>query len=371
MLSAPPIGGGILQITRLLRGGTVVKKGDLVLEFDPSELEYKAEQSRSELLQAEQEITKAKADAAVQAAQDKVALLKARFDVRRAELEVGKNELVSSIDAKKNDLALEQAKRTLAQLEQDIHSHAASGQATIQLALEKSNKARLAMTQAHESIERMKVPSPMDGLVAIEKNIDSTGGMFWGGMSLPDYREGDQVQAGNNIARLVDPSDMEVAAKINERERGNVTVGQRVDVSFDALPGQLFPGKVKTVGGIAAKNFWEDASTGSFEIVVQLSALSSELHAGMTAQIIVFGDRQRNIIYMPQQALFLKDGKHVAYVKKGGAFEGQVVRIVAETESRAVVEGLNPGSEVALVDPTEPRKPGQPPASGPSLDGGR
>src|SRR5437588_3138245 len=116
MLSAPQVGGGALQITHLLRTGTPVKKGQIVLEFDPSEQQYKLEQSRSELEQAEQEITEAKSDAAVQAAQDKVALLKARFDVRRAELEVNKNELLSSIDAKKNDLALDEAKRALAQL---------------------------------------------------------------------------------------------------------------------------------------------------------------------------------------------------------------------------------------------------------------
>jgi multidrug efflux pump subunit AcrA (membrane-fusion protein) len=116
-LAAPAIGGGALKITRLLHTGARVKKGDIVVEFDPIEQRYKLEQSRSELLQAEQEITNAKADSAVQAAQDKVALLKARFDVRRAELEVQKNELVSTIDATKNQLALEQARRALAELD--------------------------------------------------------------------------------------------------------------------------------------------------------------------------------------------------------------------------------------------------------------
>src|ERR1039458_2303348 len=71
MLTAPPIGGGALQITHLLHTGTVVKKGDLVIEFDPTEQHFKLDQNRSELLQAEQEITKARADAAVVAAQGK------------------------------------------------------------------------------------------------------------------------------------------------------------------------------------------------------------------------------------------------------------------------------------------------------------
>src|SRR5258708_18520598 len=181
MLTAPPIGGGALQITHLLHTGAVVKKGDLVMEFDPSEQHFKLDQNRSELLQAEQEITKSRADAAVVAAQDKVAMLKARFDVRRAELDVQKNELVSTIDARKNDLALEQAKRVLAELEQDVKSRSASGQATISLAEEKRNKAKLAMDQAQDSINKMRVTAPMDGLVALEKNEGAAGGFFFSG----------------------------------------------------------------------------------------------------------------------------------------------------------------------------------------------
>src|SRR5437868_1886702 len=136
-LSAPPVAGASLQITRLLHTGASVKKGDVVIEFDPTEQRYILEQNRSELHQAEQDILKAKSDAAVQKAQDDVALLKARFDVRQAELEMQKNELVSSIDARKNQLALDQAKRALDELEQNIKSHTTTGQTGIDLAQEK------------------------------------------------------------------------------------------------------------------------------------------------------------------------------------------------------------------------------------------
>src|SRR5215469_5389499 len=141
-LTAPPIGGGSLEITQLLHTGTPVKKGDVVIEFDPSEQGYKLEQSHSELSQAEQDMLKAKADAGVQAAQDQVALLKARFNVRRAQLEVQKNELVSVIEAKKNQLSLEQANRALAELEHDIQSHGITGKTGIDLAREKMHKAK-------------------------------------------------------------------------------------------------------------------------------------------------------------------------------------------------------------------------------------
>ena len=53
MLSAPAIGGDSLQLTHLTRTGKLVKKGDVVFEFDPSEQHYKLEQNNSELQQAE------------------------------------------------------------------------------------------------------------------------------------------------------------------------------------------------------------------------------------------------------------------------------------------------------------------------------
>ncbi len=72
-LTAPPIAGGTLQIVTLARSGARVQKGDVVLEFDPSQQEYNLGQNRSDLLQAEQEIVKAKADADVQTAEDRTA----------------------------------------------------------------------------------------------------------------------------------------------------------------------------------------------------------------------------------------------------------------------------------------------------------
>jgi HlyD family secretion protein len=368
-LTAPPVGGGALKITRLSHTGVTVKKGDIVIEFDPSEQHYKLEQNRSELLQADQEITKAKADAAVLAAQDKVALLKDRFDVRRAELDVQKNELVSAIDGKKNQLALEQAQRVLAQLEQDMQSHTASGQATICLAEEKRNKAKLAMDQAQQNIDKMHVAATMDGLVSIEKNHDSSE-FYFRGMTLPDYREGDQVQAGSGIAEVIDSHEMEISCKIDEHDRNNIGTGQAAEIEFDALPGHIFRGTVKNVGGMSSRQFWEEGLGGKFDTTIQLSSPDLRLRPGLTAQIVIVGDEKKNVLYIPRQSLFLKDGKRIVYVKKGIGFEQREVKIQSESESRAAIEGLDAGTEVALIDPTVLRKEGASATASPNIGGG-
>jgi biotin carboxyl carrier protein len=371
MLLAPPIGGGSLQITHLLHTGAPVKKGELVMEFDPTEQHFKVDQNSSELLQAEQEITKAKADAAVVAAQDKVALLKARFDVRRAELDVQKNELVSSIDARKNDLALEQAKRVLAELQQDVKSRSASNQATILLAEEKRNKAKLAMDQAQGNIDKMRVTAPMDGLVALEKNEGAMGGFCcFPGQTFPEYREGDQVQPGRTVGQVVDPKEMELSAKVGELERNNVKEGQSVDIQFDAFPGNTFHGKVKTVGGNSTRRFWEDDTSTKFEVTITLAATDPRMRPGLTAHIFVNGDPRKDVLYVPRQALFLKEDKRVLFVRNGSNFEPHEVKIQAENESRAAIEGIGAGTEVALIDPTAPRKATTPSAASPAGGGG-
>ena len=364
MLTAPALGGDALQITTLARTGQPVKKGDLIIEFDPSEQRYKLEQNRSELLQAEQEITKAEADATVLVAQDKVALLTAKYGVRKAELEVKKNELVSKIDGDKNQLALEQAQRVLAETDKDIESHKASGQASVYLAQEKYNKAKLAMDQAQQNLDKMQVTAPMDGLVSIQKNMNASGGFFFTGMSLPDFHAGDQVPAGSSIAQVVDSSGMDLTSKVGEQERSNVKPGQVVDVIFDALPGKTFRSTVKSAGGMSTRQFFDSTSPGGFDVSIQLLDTDPRLRSGFTAQVIFYGDKLKNVLSVPGQAIFLKDGKRIVYTKRAGGYDPREIKIQSQTESRAVITGIDEGTQVALIDPTAPRKPSGRQASG-------
>ena len=188
---------------------------------------------------------------------------------------------------------------------------------------------------------------------------------------MPDYREGDQGRPGNAIARVIDPSNMDMVAKADERERGNIRAGQTAEIQFDALPKEVFHGTVKTVAGMAMKNFWEDQVGGSFEVTIQLPNSDPRLRAGLTAQVVILGDQKKGIAYIPRQSVFLKEGKRVAYIKNGSSFEARELKILAESESRVAVDGLKPGAEVALLDPAAaPKKQAEGASAGPSLSGG-
>lgn len=360
---APPVAGATLQIVRLAKTGAAVKAGDVVVAFDPSEQEYKLAQSRSDLAEADQEIVKAKDDAAVQTAQDQTALLKATFDVRQAELDVSKNPILSAIDGKKNLLALQEAKRALAQLQQDIKSHGASNQAGIDVAEGKKQKANLAIAQAQQNIQNMQVRSPIDGLVVVRENQNASGGFFWGGMTLPPYQEGDQTYPGTVVAEVIDLGRMEISAKLKESDRASVKQGQTADVRVDAFPAALFHAKVSSVAGMVS-NMWFDDASHNFDATLALDKADPNLRPGFSAHLVIYGEHLQHALSVPRQAVFHMETKPEVYVKNGSAFRPEPIRIRYLTEGQAIIEGLKAGTEVALVNPEQSRPDAQKPVAG-------
>jgi HlyD family secretion protein len=347
--------GGTLRIVTLKPSGTPVRAGEVVVALDAAEQEYSLEQSRSELLQAEQELIRMEADAAVRAAEDEVALLKARFAVRRAELDARANQFVGAIDARKNELAHEEAKRRLAQLEADLASREDGTRAARELAQEKRTKARLAIERAERDIESMTLVAPFDGLVSVRENRDASGGIFFSGMTLPEYQPGDVTAAGRPIAEVLDVSHMEIRAKVDETDRPRIASGVAAEVTLDAIPGDALPGRVKSVSGLATRGFFSTAGPiRRFDAVFELNRPDVRLHPGLTARIVVNGQRLADVLSVPRQAIFDKEGRSIVYVAEGRTFTAREVTVTYRTDTQVVLEGIEEGTIVALANPEKP-----------------
>jgi HlyD family secretion protein len=365
MVVAPPAGNS-LQIISLARTGTYVKKDDIVVQFDPGEQEYNLEQSKSQLDEAEQQIKKMKADQAVRVAREQVTLLKAQYDVKRAEFKVRGNEVLSGIEARKNVIELEEAKRRLEQLERDIKSHASSDAADLMVQDVARTKAMMAMKLAQQFIDNMTVRAPMSGVVVVARSIESlisAGGaiMINSEDDIPEYRPGFQAYPGRLIAQIQDAEQTEIAAKVIESDRANVESMQSIEVQIDSRPLKTYKGKVKSLAQSASNpenesttvDYLEGLSTRSFAAVFQIDSHGEPLNMGVTARVTVIGKDVGNALSLPRQALHQKEGKTVVYVKRGQSWEPRDVHIKYLTESRAIIEGLPEGTEVALVNPEQ------------------
>lgn len=343
-----PSRAGELQIIKLARNGSQVKKGDVVVQFDATKLQQDLAQNRSALRSAEAEIEQTRAQARLKEEQDATDLMKSRYDVEAAKLDASKHEILSKIEGEEAKLKVADAEQKLHEAEEKVKSDRAGEAADVESKKQKREKALFDVRKAEQNIAALTLRVPVDGMVTLLSNWRS------GGFRV-EFKEGDRVWPGAAIAELPDFSTLRVTARAEETDRGRLRSGQNVVVRVDALPDKEFAGSLAEIGALAKADF----SAGwpfprNFELAVQVDQSDARLRPGMSATARVAVDRLPNSILIPAEASFQKFGQTVAYVLRGSKFEERSIEVGRRSERQLLVaSGLKPGERVALKDPTE------------------
>ncbi len=150
-IAAPRLSGpnsNSLIITTLVRPGSTVASGDLIVEFDRQEQIKNSLDRRAELQDLEQQIAKREAQERAARAHDDSEMTQAESAIGRAQLEMGKNEMLPKIAAEKNTLALEEAEGTLKQLKATYELKRRAAEADIRILQIRRDRAANAERQA-------------------------------------------------------------------------------------------------------------------------------------------------------------------------------------------------------------------------------
>jgi len=96
------------------------------------------------------------------------------------------------------------------------------------------------------------------------------------------------------------------------------------------------------------------------------------LRPGLLADVEIQVEKLPDVIHVPAQAVFQKNGQFLVYVHgKNGKFEPRPVQLVKQSESMMVISsGVQPGEIVAMADPTASKKNGEKKAPGAGAMGG-
>jgi membrane fusion protein, multidrug efflux system len=139
---------------------------------------------------------------------------------------------------------------------------------------------------ARAQLSRLAIMAPFDGVVGIRS------------VALGDY-----VKDGADLVSLEDRSRMWVDFRLPERFVGQTKVGQLVQVSLDAMPGQVFASKVEALDALV------DANGRSLLVRARVEQPGAELKSGMFARArVVFAVRERALM-VPEEALVPQGGK--------------------------------------------------------------
>ncbi len=208
----------------------------------------------------------------------------------------------------------------------------------------------------------LNIGSPMDGVV-ITRSVEFGEAVTGAG----------SFNAGTVIATVADLSKMIVKAGVSEVDIGKVRLGAPVVVTLDAYPKVRFPGKVSRISPAARLQ----DQVKVFDVEVTLDNQGKELRTGMTANVTIKGDQAKHVLAVPLEAVFHREDGEVVYLKKPApagkqpapkatpnprdawklVFEERKVDTGLSSMSHVqVMAGLTAGQEVALEDPTRPKK---------------
>lgn len=340
IVQAPRLAGGgaRMVLVSLARAGTRVHKGDVLAQFDQQDQLKQFRDSQADYLDFLDKIKKQQADNDTDLAKDQTALKSAEDDYQKAQLEMKRNEVVSRIDAARNRLTLEQDAATLKQLRETFDLKERARETQLKDLQIQRDKARGQMLYAQTNSQRMVVHTPLDGLVVLSP--------IWKGSSIGDPQEGDEIWPGLSFMQVVDPSAMQVTARVNQVDFPYLRVGQHVDVRLDAYSDLSLKGSVERLAAVANTSTMSQA-VHSINATFSIQGSDPRLLPDLSAAVDVELERLSNVLLAPRDALLAENGKAYVSVKRGEGFEKRAVTLGHTNDSEAVVlSGLDEGDVV-------------------------
>jgi HlyD family secretion protein len=235
---------GQLIVVRLAPAGTLVKKGDLLVEFDRTNQLRAARDRDAEYREAVEQINRRRGEILTARALRDTQLKQGKNDVAIARLGVVGNEDVGSIAAEKNVQTLEEATARLNQLTKTFALRQEVELADMKILEIRLARARNALQHAEGNAERMRIASPIDGLVVLRS-------VFRSG-TMAEIREGEEVRPGVPILDVVDPSAMRIRVNVNQADVEGLVAGQQASITLDSYPARQFEGRLEQLSPIAS-----------------------------------------------------------------------------------------------------------------------
>ena len=277
--------------------------------------------------------------------------MRSKYNIERAKLDVDRGDTVSRIDQEKAKLALADAQQKLKELEAKIKSDDVAMEADLSNKRRKREKALFDLQRAERGLQNLELKAPAAGMVNILPNYRAGSGPFGGGEV--EFRQGDRAWPGASILELPDLSSVHLEARLDESDRGRLNVGKEAAIRIAAIPGREFKARIERISVLARADFssgWPP--TRNFDLGLVLLEVDPKIRPGMTAIARIATDRVADVILVPSESIFQRDGRAVVYKLDGREFEERPIDVARRGREQAIVtSGIAPGDRIATRRP--------------------
>jgi HlyD family secretion protein len=323
----------------LVKEGDHVRKGQLLLQLDDADIRTQATRAQAQIktAQADQSaITKGGTQEEVLTLNSQLIKARGARDLAQRNLDamrrLQQDGAASPGEVRQAEDTLQRAQADVTLLEQkqkDRYSKPETARIEAQGA-----EAQAAYDAAEDALLQSSVRAPFDGMV----------------YSLP-IKQGAFVQAGELLLQEADLSRVLVRAFVDEPDVGRLQSGQRVEVTWDAIPGRTWIGAVNTIPSTVKLRGSRNVGETTCVVDNQDIRLLPNVNVGVT---IVVAEHS-NVLTLQRDALRIDETKPYVYRIVDNHLKRQAIEFSLQNLTRVeITSGLSEGDSIALPAEDKP-----------------
>ncbi len=339
---------------RFFNYGEYVKKGQILIKMDTSEIEIKYRSAKITYIKALQELERLETwKNSPEVKQARRLVTKARFilEAQKRRFQEAKRLYEKGIIPTDE---YETAKQELKNAELDF----IAAKDELKAILDKGNKqniavariemenAQIRLKELEDQLKKATIFAPVSGIVILPPSSDKDN-------SSKIAEKGVSFEQGEVMLCIGDMEGISVKAYVDEVNINKIKKGQRVIITGDAFPNIKLIGKIDSISSQAKIS--SNEGVPSFEVVVTVRHLTPQqrkkLCIGMSANLEVVVYKNPKALIVPIKAVSIVDSKRFLRIldKKTGKIKKiQVKTGITTLDSVEILSGLHPGDQVVI-----------------------
>ena len=374
-----PLGSAGTRILELVAEGTIVEKGDFLIEFDDTALKQRLIEQETlvatddaALIEAQSEYQKAlhtlneyiegtflveketfeadllTAASMVRSHEDQLAHLQKMYRkgfVSRLQVETQAQnvkiaaKLVRVAEIKLLALQKYTRAKNIAEYKAEIAKRTAFLKATKR----KLDLSQQKLAELNQQKANCRILAPKAGQVVYANDYERQEKVV--------IEEGAEIRKRQVVMRLPDPTQMRIAAKINDSKLNRIEIGNSVRIVLDVDPDLPLEGELAEINPFPFPRRWHGAPI-EYGAKIRVKNPPRALRPGQRAKVHIFVAHEKNVLQAPIQSVVERDGKHYCLVRdKTRAWQLRLVTVGPNNDSFVVVEAGLAAGEVVAINP--------------------
>ncbi len=186
--------------------------------------------------------------------------------------------------------------------------------------------AEISLRQAELEVEKTRIRAPFSGIIADIK-----------------VSPGQEVSAGTEVFRIVNPRSLYVRAFALEGEVGKIRKGMTARIKFLAFPDRFFRGRINAISPEL------DPEKKTATVFLSVLDPAKGLRPGMSCDVQVEYKVLKNVVKVPRKAVLVRSGRPLVFVVKDNVALWRYIKMGAQNEEEVEVkEGVEEGDLVVV-----------------------